>query len=239
MSYKKSKHCIDFVKKMNSLIDSTDQADQSSQDIRDLVYCSAILLTSAQIEKYIENIFSSWGSYMNSKTGRAVLKNSKLPENLKNFKLLINQKNALDEYYRTKDESKYLRVVGQNPSLLKYANPTGKVTRINLSRVYAGRKYPSPKNFKVLFNRIGIASIFDSMGAKSSTNMKDVLDAFNSLRTQIAHDGKVTGLTKSDIKQYLQRMSKFIEVLDEVLYDHIHQYTGKSSWKYIKAQTSI
>lgn len=248
MTYTKSKHFEYFQNQIAILINAVNLVDGSSsvkvasqgnQDIKELVFCSAILLTSAEVEKYIENILSSWGNYINSRSDRSRLKNSNLPKNLTNYKLLLSQKGILDNFYRDRDELKLLDALSKKPQILNYAIPNNKITYIDFSKIYSDRKYPSPKNFNRLFLRLGIPTIFNVMASKSKSNMYDILDSFNSLRTQIAHGGGFVGLTKKDIVSHLSKMENFISILDQVLYDHIFSFTGQASWKYIKRQPTV
>lgn len=111
-----------------------------------------------------------------------------------------------------------------------FAVDTLSVPRLQGADLYKDKKYPSPKNMRRLFDRLGIPQIFVELNKSSKRDLESVLTSFNDVRTEIAHSGIPPAINDRDIKIQIANMQSFIYHLDKTFYKHVCKHTGVVSW---------
>ena len=96
--------------------------------------------------------------------------------------------------------------------------------------LYAGRKYPSPKNFRRLFDRFGIANVFGELNRIARRDTEALLTSFNDLRTELAHVGMPVGRSLGDIKQHIRDINLIVGYVDRMFYSTVCTSVGSNCW---------
>ena len=93
----------------------------------------------------------------------------------------------------------------------------------------ATNKYPSVKNLKILYIRIGINDIFNEVARRGQKDYKSQLESFLSIREAIAHQ-EAPVMTFQDVERHLDNLIDFINKIDRVVYSHITKISGEGYW---------
>jgi hypothetical protein len=215
------------------VIDSTLKAAFSPKctvnSVREYALCSAVILTSAKFETYLETLVADWC--------RALLANGLLTDSLplSTRAFLLNDPAVENAYRRLvyrQDESVFLPEIGDlvgNPAFL-FAKNGEPVPVFQARRLYSDSKYPSPKNLKRLFRRCGIEPIFSKLAAVAKKNVENLLTSFNDVRTEMAHEGMPIGLSARDVRARIADARSVVGYIDRVFYAHVVATTGTGCW---------
>lgn len=232
MAYHKSKARIDFEQKSNDLLKLAQSISYKKVKIsynhKNLTYQATIVLLSSAFEEYLRTMVEDM--IYQFRSGSA--KMSALHPNIRTYVLLSRQiegykgflfnkkgeKNAINNLSTTKRD--LYAVLDDNQECSSH---------ISAREIINGKKFPSPENLIVLYNRLGISNIFDEIGRKGRKDYKTLLDIFNGIRSTIAHTSSVT-LTIVDINRWIGDISDVINKLDRVLFSHCCKYPGGQYW---------
>lgn len=174
--------------------------------IAQMLLQAAIFRTSA-----LKDSVSNWLSLAN-KSGVTC---SSMPVNLKWFLVSQAHSPVYREFYSENDEKKLLeklRVASPN-FLLNASNPIAGM--LNSAVIVGNRKYPSVKNIKAIFNRIGVPNIFHRLNAITKRDSEKVLQSFLDIRQAIPPN-----LTYQDVRSYIRNVQGIVRTLDRILYTH-------------------
>ena len=92
------------------------------------------------------------------------------------------------------------------------------------------KKYPSPKNLKILFNRIGIKNIFSETDRFGRKDYELILRSFLDVRETIAHQ-ESTDLTFEDVKRNFKNIIDLLDKIDRISFRHVCKISGKKYWR--------
>jgi hypothetical protein len=232
MSYRKSRARKTFDQSMDQMLKVIKEAyssDCKSIKAREFVLCSAVMLCTANIEVYLEDLIQGWILKVNSLAFNC----DKLPNNIRAFYLNIESvKNAYRGFITSNDEITFLekitKTLGHNAFLLAFNH--NQLPTLDAKLIYNDKKYPSPRNVNHLFCRLGINNIFHKLNSIAKSDQELVLKSFNDLRTAFAHQGIPVGLNNNDIKSKLKQIRRLVYFIDKVFYEHVKQHTGISTW---------
>lgn len=230
MSYSKSRARKDFEIESNKLIKLAKKVSFKSSpltyDHRQLINQSCIFLLSARIEDYIKNLIEDL-IYSYRHNG-AILEH--IPKNIKTKALLDNQLNHFRHYYTSSDERTLLKNISIENNYYQITDNTISFTsQVHPSNIIGTNKYPSIKNLKILYNRLGISDIITELNRRSKKDIKTAIESFLSLRESIAHQG-APAITFSDIERHFKNINEAINYLDRVVYSHIKKESGDTYW---------
>lgn len=204
-------------------------AKHLARSVKEYALCSAVILTSAKVETYLETLVSDWC--------RAILANALLTDALPvNTRAFLLNHPAIESAYRKfayrQDESEFLpdlgKLVGSN--IFDFANNGQRVPAFQANRVYSDSKYPSPKNIKRLFRRCGIDPVFPKLNAIAKKDVENLITSFNDVRTEMAHEGMPVGLSASDVRARIADARSFVGYIDRLFYAHVLKTTGGACW---------
>lgn len=235
MSYQISKARKSFeieIDSMISVIVDTFSNITNTHETKNYVLSSCVMLCSAKIEVYIEDLFDSWIRKVN--TSSPQLLSSILPNHLK--ALYLNQNFLLDAYKKLlidKNEKKFLETIATNlnDTFFTLTDPHKITPILDSKRIYQGKKYPSPENIESLFFRIGIKDIFNELNKESRSDLKSLFISFHDVRTNIAHNGIPPGLNDNDIIDKLKNIKKIIEYMDKILFVFLTRHSTIDMWE--------
>lgn len=230
MPYKKSRARIDFEVGSKSLSQVAKKISYKSSpltyDQKLLIYQSTIFLMSAKLEEYtktlIEDLIFSY------KSKNALM--SEIPINLKTKTLIDNQLNHYQNYTHNSDERKLLRNISCTKEYYDVLELTSPFSRsINSNAIISSNKYPSVKNIKILYFRIGITNIFFNIDRRGRKDFKSLLESFLSIREAIAHQ-QTPVLTNQDVERHISNLINMVNNIDRVVYSHITKVSGEKYW---------
>jgi len=187
---------------------------------------AVIFKTCAQLEEYLKAVIIDWLSHATSRNYLA----GSLPDDLRWFCVsqahLAHYKHFMD----TADELKLvdgLKEKAQNRLL----DDKGPIDRILIPiSVVGDRKYPSTKNIRRLFDRIGLRNVFDLVNKRTHRDFKLVLQSFLDVREAIAHQAP-PALTYVDARVHTRNVQCFVDAVDRILYSHVMCYHGCDCWR--------
>ena len=231
MAYKLSKARKAFEGEVDKLIITLQNSKKTKKlnpSFKEHITCSCIILCMAQLEIYVEDVVSNWIGAIN----RTPTQCSALPPELRAFFLQRGTiSNAFKKYVFADNETELVQTLSNSFSTELYNLSSNTALTPSLDpKELLQNKYPSPKNLKKYFARIGMTSIFHKLNVAAKTNMELILDSFNDIRTAVAHDGIIPGASQKDIIVQLKRMKRFVATLDRVVYKHIAFYAPISTW---------
>ncbi len=230
MSYKKSRSRITFEQSADALLRLSRFASLKrngfSYDHQNLVFQSAIFRACAAIEEYLKTF--SEDLLFSFKSQGAKL--CDVPSNLRASSLLIRQ---------TADFKKYI-ILGDEGALLKRLQPSSGifsvcrdndslVNQIGLNELLGTKKYPSIKNIKVVYNRLGIADIMQAAHKRGKKDYTGRLESFLSVREAISHQ-LPPPLTFQDVKRHFANIAELLNQFDRIAFSHIARVSDKKYW---------
>lgn len=230
MPYKRSRARIDFEARSKSLRQVAKKVSYESSPLKYeqklLIYQSTVFLMSAQLEEYTKNLIEDL--LFNYESKNALM--SEIPENIKTKSIIDNQLTHYKNYTHNPDERKLLKQIGCSKEYYHVLGSTNPFSnRINTNTVIATNKYPSVKNLKILYFRIGISDIFAGIARKGRKDFKIPLESFLSIREAIAHQA-APELTYLDIERHINNLDEIINYIDRVVYSHITKVSGEQYW---------
>lgn len=230
MPYEKSQARIDFEAGTKSLKQVARKVSYKSSPLKYeqklLIFQSSIFLMSAKIEEYTKVLIEK--IMFNYKSKNALM--SQIPENIRTKALIDKQLVHYKNFNYNSNERNLLKKVNCTMSYYEILNP-GTIfnNSINSENVIATNKYPSVKNIKILYFRIGINDIFNEVARRGRKDYKSQLDSFLSIREAIAHQ-EAPILTYQDVERHLDNLVDLINKIDRVVYSHIVKVSGKDYW---------
>jgi len=234
MAYVYSRARKRFNAEVKDLLVSTREAESplcTSARVRDLAHGSAVILTSAKVESYLEDLILDWGKAINS-TG--ILAGT-LPKQTRAF--LLNGSSVRAAYRKLflleHGEKNFLELIGQHigPSgEYRFAIGTTAISPTSINLILKDVKYPSEENLNKLFFRCGITALFTSLNTVAKRDVLPLLKSFNDVRTELAHEGLPVGINGKDVRERIRDIAAVVGYIDRAFYKHTTKLFGPSSW---------
>ncbi|CAA6835128.1 HEPN domain-containing protein [Acinetobacter baumannii] len=231
MIYKPSKALDTFDSDIQPILNRLDSL-KNQQDIiseyKDDILFSSIFLSHAYFENYIDDIFSSYTkSFANFKL-------IDLPDYLKAFyfyKAIPDKVHKLAVGFENEETTlATLQSTLRNPNQLLNLHATLPQYALKGDFLYERKKYPSVDNLNIIYKRIGIKKIFNEVSRELKSDAQSYLESLSSLRTTLAHNGELVGISFDDVILSLEKFIKFVEGLDKVLHKHLLRELGDAFW---------
>lgn len=231
MPYSKSRARKDFETESKKLLKLAKRVSFKSSpltyDHNQLINQSCIFLLSARIEDFTKNLIEDL--IYSYRTNGATL--GHIPKNTRTKVLLDKQVNHFRNYYNSSDERALLKnILISNPTYQITDDSVPFTNHVHSSNIIGGNKYPSIKNLKILYHRLGINDIITDINLKSKKDLKTAIESFLSLRESIAHQG-APAITFSDIERHFKNINEAINYIDRTVYSHIKKESGEQYWK--------
>ena len=154
-----------------------------------------------------------------------------IPKNLRTKTLLDKQVNFYRTYYNSSDERALLKNIAIDSSYYGIMdNAAVFTTQVYPTNIIGTNKYPSIKNLKILYFRIGINDIVSDLNRKAKKDIKTNIESFLSLRESIAHQG-APAVTFTDVERHFDNMIEAINFIDRVVFAHVRKESGEGFWK--------
>ena len=195
-------------------------------NVRDMTYQSAIFQASATLEEYIKQIFDHWLFELK----RHSLTGANIPRRARFSYFGRELSDAFSKFVHAGDEKDLAERIQGKTHLIEFAlGVSGIAPNLTGEFAYKDRKYPSPRNIKKLYERIGCDNIFHRLSREMKSDAELKLRAFNDVRTAIAH-GTAPNLTLNDVKRNLDDVALFIKSLDKVNHKEFSRDFGGGVW---------
>lgn len=229
MPYKRSIYRAEFDTRIDFLLKKCRRASRlrsADSDIRDMVFQCAILQTSAAIETYLKLLIEKWAQNV-----RTHLTTDKLPVEAKLF--LVSKK--LGPHFSTfnvnGEESKLIASLSKEDnflwSLLIGSSPVPPL--FEGRSIYNAATYPSYKNIKKLFARLGIQGIDHLISKNLRRDTETLIGNFQSIRTALAHSSP-PAITVLDVENRLSDMRSLVGAIDRIFHGHVVKHGGTACW---------
>jgi hypothetical protein len=201
----------------------------SSPSVREFALCSAVLLCSARLESYLEDLLADWSQSvrthglttdkLNKRTRAFLLNRSEVAAAYRRFVCYGDESELLTRLEALIETTHYDFGINDRP-----------IPSFPAQAIYRDRKYPSAKNLQALFSRFGFPNIFHQLSSIASRDTKALLTSFNDLRGEMAHMGMPPGLTSGDIRHHVMNVRSLVGYIDRVFYSHVAKSIGSRCW---------
>lgn len=230
MPYSKSRARKEFEIEARKLLKLAKKVSYKSSplayDHKQLVNQSCIFLLSARIEDFTKNLIEDL--LYNYRNKGATLNH--IPKNIRTKALLDKQVNFYRSYYNSSDERTLLKSIAIDSSYYGIMdNAAAFTTQVFSNNIIGTNKYPSIKNLRILYFRIGINDIVNDLNRKAGKDIKTNIESFLSLRESIAHQG-APAVTFIDVERHFANMIEVINYIDRVVYSHVKKESGELFW---------
>ncbi|MBA6398243.1 HEPN domain-containing protein [Colwellia sp. BRX10-4] len=230
MAYSKSRSRCSFENLLGNLLLLSRKASYKSSGFsyahQNLIYQAAIFSICAGIEEYSKNFFEDYIF----ECAKAEVTFDKMPLNLRLMSLLRGQKDLFKQHLFNGDEAKTLKKMASSRSIYNVLQDDTIIDRSIVAGTILGtNKYPSIKNLKIVYNRIGISDIFLELHRKSQNDITSQLSSFLDIREAISHQTP-SSLTYTDITRHLSNLKNIINYLDRIKYSHLVKVSGADCW---------
>jgi hypothetical protein len=230
MPYPKSRARKDFEIESIKLLKLAKKVSFKSSPLtyehKQLINQSCIFLLTARIEDYTKNLIEDL-IYSYSRNG-AILE--QIPKNIRTKVLLDKQLNHYRTYYNSSDEKVLIKNISIDNTFYQLLDDSvAFTTQVHAFNIIGTNKYPSIKNLKILYNRLGIKDIVNELHRKAKKDITKAIESFLSLRESIAHQGAPT-ITFNDVERHFKNINEAINYLDRVVYSHIKKESGEIYW---------
>lgn len=230
MPYTRSRARLGFEAQVRELKTAARRASlkrhQIPLDIKTLTFHAALLETSAGLEVYVKTLIEDYAYQAQSNSLRV----EHLPPKLRSYVLFCGVRNAFEKYFSSGDEKELLNSLDLDAHLFDVAREGSNLnSSMRLTAVPDGRKYPSPRNWELLFRRLGINNLFGSVSSVLKRDAKSMLESFNDVRTAIAHESPPS-LTKADVMRHLDNAIDFSRGVDRVAYRQLCAHGKHVCW---------
>lgn len=194
--------------------------------VRDMTYQSAIFQASSTLEEYLKQIFDHW-LFELKRHGRP---GSSIPSRARFSYLGRELSDAFSWFVHSGEEKNLAKKLQRRSSVISFAMGQSDILpHLTGEIAYKDKKYPSPKNVKSLYSRIGCDNIFDRLSRELRADAELKLQAFNDLRTSIAH-GAPPNLTLLDVRRNLDDVEVIIKSLDKINHKEFSRDFGGGVW---------
>lgn len=196
------------------------------RNVRDMAYQSAIFQASSTLEEYLKQIFDHWLFELKNHnlTGKSI------PSRARFSYFGRELTDAFTRYVYTNDEKSLAQKLQEHSDTIDFTMGYSTVLpHLTGEFAYKDKKYPSPKNIKLLYARIGCDNIFHRLSRKMKSDAELKLQAFNSVRTAIAH-GTPPSITLIDVKRNLDDVALFVKSLDKINHVEFSKDFGGGVW---------
>jgi hypothetical protein len=195
-------------------------------DVRDSIFQNSVFQLSAVLEDYLLDVLSHW--FTKLLTGKAT--NSLMPVVTRAVTLLRIQEELFRRYFGDRDEAGLAdRMAASSTyySLLREADqvPTAEFEKL----LVKDKKFPSVRNFRALFRRMGLPNMISMMSKRMKTDFELNLRAFMDIRNALAHENPPS-ITDVDVARYFRQMARWINAIDRQFYKHVTKISGEAYW---------
>lgn len=205
---------------------SSDADKRISAALRDLIFQAAIFQSSAAMEDYLKTVFDAWAFKTKNNAGNCIA----IPPRVRASIAIEELSAQFYNYAANRNEIELIKKLESKVSLWELLEGSKSIPlHFDGAHLYKNRKYPSPKNLKILFHRIGVENIFDDASKIIRSDAEMKLVAFNAIRTALAH-AEPPQITYDDVRRNVKDVQSLIRAFDRVIHQRFIAYLGQPLW---------
>lgn len=200
---------------------------QVDPDIRNYILGAAILFLSAKLENYISDLFVGicQEACLHVKAANGV------PPSLLGWAFLNDgHRDRSKAFVARNDEGDFIRLTGAYLADELVANGNNYLTMARFTGI-DDKSYPSVKNVKRMFRRLGIDSIFSRLNKRLRCNAELNLRSLNSIRGSLAHSGISGTYSYNDIKEQIRKIRQLVSGIDKETFYFLRDCEADVTWK--------
>ncbi|MBY3466241.1 hypothetical protein HFN80_19975 [Rhizobium laguerreae] len=195
------------------------------RDLVNMVHQCAVFQTCAALETYLKLLIESWAQEI-----RVRALHAHLPANTRGFLAAKRFERHFSKYVFAGEEvalssaiateHKNWPVLDENSILPHYFNG---------SILHAETAYPTLKNIKRLFARVGLDTIEHSLARLLRRDVDAMIEGFQSIRTALAHSAP-PDVTLKDVRRLLEDIRALVGAIDRTFFSHVLRHGGLVCW---------
>lgn len=196
-------------------------------DLKNYVLGASVVFLHAKLENYISDLFNG----ICQEACRINLDATQIPQSLLGWLFLADgHLERSRSFVARNDEYEFATHTGSyiNSELL---NGRANYLRIERFKGIADKSYPSVKNIKRMFKRIGITNIFSRLKARLKFDVELEIVSLNGLRGSLAHSGLSGSLSYTDVKDHLDKINRIVKAIDKESFYHLRGSCPVAIWK--------
>lgn len=228
MPYFRSVYRKSFDEQVNFLVRKARRAHRlkdSDSDIRDMVFQSAVFRAGAATETYITLLIEAWLQKL-----KACGKDSCAPLSTNAFYASVRLRNAFAKYQLSGDERELLIYLQNEKDLWPLLAGNGTFPHFFEGKtLHSDTAYPSLKNLKKLFFRVGINNMTDRLSRNLSRDVENLIESFQGIRTALAHSFPPS-ITIGDVEVLLSDSKLLVGAIDRIFHGHVIKHGGSQCW---------
>jgi RiboL-PSP-HEPN len=228
MTYRRSSYRNAFDMQATDLLQRARQARRLGKTypkLRDSVFQCSILLVVAALETYIRLLVESW---IQNKRKNDLGHTAPMDARAFIASKTLERTFALFQYNR--DEKALYTALKSKSDLWPFLCGDSKLPPFFDGKVlHDGATYPSSKNMRKLFGRLGINDMIDRLSRDLSRDVEVLIDGFQGIRTALAHSSPPP-LTIADVERHLADCKSLVAAVDRILYVHVMRHGGPDCW---------
>lgn len=228
--YDKSTARVEFLRSLREIeivLKKVAPPKRIDPDLKNYTHGAAILFLNAKLENYISDLFE--GITQEICRHNASLKN--IPKSLLGWVFLKDGGEQITRrYLATSDEGEYILNMGVSLHDCINSEPDSYFTSTRF-RGISDKAYPSVKNIKRMYKRIGLLSIFDRLNRRLRRDVEAELRSLNDIRGSLAHSGISGTHTYQDVKNIISTIKEIVQWLDKETFYHLRSEQCAFAWK--------
>jgi len=215
-----------FVEKRNGLLAGCKLAASiKERDPRQLALQGGVVQIHAAFEEYVEDFLSGW-IFKRASSGAHV---RDLPARLRAWLLHIRHEGSYRSFFLQGDEKRVLDAFDKSREPMIGFVDDSYVGRLDATDIICSEGYPSMRNLRKIFYRLGLDDLKSFMSSRIGGNAEQLVDAFSTTRTTIAHS-TAGPITYRDVLAFAKRGSKIVQLLDYAFFESLVQSPNSPIW---------
>lgn len=196
-------------------------------DIRTLIFHASVFHLSAFFEDYLLQSLSGWMFELQSRSATS----DRLPSRLRNLLFIRNNEGTLRKFVISGSEKELLdRMDGPRNGLSWLDDGSAIPLHAFYESLIKEKKFPTPENIDVLFGRFGLKNVIAEVSKRTKSDVSLKLRSFLDVRNAIAHEFP-PGITEEDLEDFFASLSKWVGVIDRLLFSHVVRCSGAECWQ--------
>ena len=200
---------------------------QLNADLKNYVLGASVLFLHAKLENYISDLFKGICQQACEKQAAA----TEIPEPLLGWMFLADGHLERSRMFIARNEEHaFIESTGEYLSTKLLRESSNYVT-VNRFKTIDDKCYPSVKNLKRMFNRIGLKGIFGRLNARLRRQVELELRSLNALRGALAHSGVDGQLSQTEIRERVKNTQQLVAAIDKETFYHLRRTFHVDVWK--------
>lgn len=232
MAYRMSAPRTEFHRAISEIVTRIRSAARRTVPVplKEYVYACSVFLSHAELENYFVDVLDRIARLYSSQS----TSNGVLPVSLRTHVFLSrsNVWRPIANWMADGNEQSLLKgaAAALNNHLPTFLNATSPPPPLTSTDISGALTYPSVPNLIQVLRRIGIADPKGAINQVAGTDAWSLLQSIASLRTALAHDASMPGVSEKDLVARLRGLEKFVAAMDRALYEHVRQTHKVSAW---------